>query len=122
MNSVHPRHNIPLYPSPERQHVAGIGAEFDVMDVDPALNLSGLMRAFEVTRDDIAVLDDFNRLQVASGPGDILGVDDPVTGDIVGRLFLHSLLRLGKHHAVASDASTQSDGKKMRSGFHGSFS
>jgi S-adenosylhomocysteine hydrolase len=74
MSSIDPRHDISLDPSPERQHIAGIGAEFDVMDVDPALNLSGLMRAFEVTRDDIAVLDDFNRLQVASGPGDIFVV------------------------------------------------
>src|ERR1700691_1811230 len=111
MNSVDSRHNISLDPSPERQHVAGIGAEFDVMDVHPALNLSGLMRTLEVARDDIAVLDDLNGFQVAPGPGDIVGVDCPVAGDVVRRLLCMDYLgRLEQHHAGTNDGSTQSDG------------
>jgi len=97
------------------------------MHVDPALNLSGLMRTFEVARDDIAVLDDLNVFQVASGPGDIVGVDYPVAGDVVRWLSLHRLLRmhdlggLEEHHSGTSDGSTQCDGNKMRSIFRGSF-
>jgi hypothetical protein len=116
MNSVDSRHNIPLDPSPKREHVARIGAEFDVVHVDPPLNLSGLMRTFEVARDDIAVLDDFNGFQVAPGPGDIVGVDYPIAGDVVRWVFLHrslcmhDLWSLEEHQSGTSDGSTQRDG------------
>src|SRR5271170_8017034 len=83
MNSVHSRHDVSVDPSSEREHVAGIGAEFDVMHVDPTLNLPRLVRAFEVARKDIAVLDDFNAFQIASSLGDIVGVYCPVAGDVV---------------------------------------
>src|ERR1700722_10084708 len=98
------------------------------MHVDPPLNLSGLMRTFEVARDDVAVLDDCNGFQVAPGPGDIVGVDYPVAGDVIRRLSLYRLLRMHyrggveKYHSGTSDGSTQSDGHKVRSIFHGSFS
>ena len=89
MNGVDPRDRISLDSSPERQHVAGIRAEHDVMQVDPALNLSGLTRTFEVARNEIAGLDDLNSFQVAPGPGDIVGIDGPVAGDVVRCLFVH---------------------------------
>src|SRR5271168_3421604 len=94
------------------------------MHVDPALNLSGLMRTFEVPGDDIAVLDDFNAFQVAPGPGDIVGNDCPVASDAVRRLSLcmDNLGRLEQRHSGTSDGGTQSDFHKMRLVFHGSFS
>ena len=78
LNSVEAGHDISLDLSSERQHFAGVCAEFDVMHVDPALKLPRLMRTFEATGEDTTVLADLNGLQGTTSLIDVVGVDRPV--------------------------------------------
>src|SRR5271170_889440 len=77
------RHCVSLNLSSERQHVARLGSEFDVMHVYKALNSTRLMRTLEMAGNLRAKLLD---LHVFCGPPrlvNVLGIDRPVSGCIV---------------------------------------
>jgi hypothetical protein len=85
LDAVLAGHVIAVDLAAEGDDGASVGGEFDVVDVDPALELAGLVRAFEVAGDDVAVLLELDGFEGAALLFDVLGVDGPVAGDIVGR-------------------------------------
>ena len=63
MDAVEAGHAVGGDFAAESEDVVGIGAEFDMVAVDPSLEFAVLVGAAEGSGDDVAVLGDFNRLE-----------------------------------------------------------
>ncbi len=87
-------HLIAFDPSPEGEYIAGLRVEFDVMHVYRAFNSSGLVRAFEMSGELIAVLFDLNIFGGSPAVG-VFGVNRPVACHVVWWLFPLWLLGQG---------------------------
>jgi len=70
----------------ERKNVVCVGTEYDVVVVDPALELAMLVRSPEGARYDVTVLAYLDGLERASRLVDVVGLDGPVAGDVGGWL------------------------------------
>jgi hypothetical protein len=80
VHSVEAGHRISLdHLAAEGEHVARMGAEFDVMDVYEAFDSAGLMRAFEMSGKLIAELLDLHVLCGTAGLVNVLRVYCPVS-------------------------------------------
>ena len=69
----------------EGEDCPSVGAELDMISVDPSLKLAVLVRPMEGTGKDIAVLRELNLLQRAARVICVLGVDRPVAGEVLHR-------------------------------------
>jgi hypothetical protein len=83
MHSVEAGHGISLDLAAEREHVASMGAEFDVMSIHKAFNCARLMRTLEVSGKLRAKLLDLHELCGTAGLVSILRVDRPISGSVV---------------------------------------
>ena len=79
MRSVKPGHGISLDLAAEREHVASMGAEFDVMNIHKAFNSARLMRALEMSGKLVSKLLDLNELCGTAGLVNVLRVYRPVS-------------------------------------------
>src|SRR5271156_240751 len=93
VNAVEAGHGVAFDVAAEGEHVAGLGAEFDVGAVDETFDAAGLMRAFEMTAELRAGLGDADGFGGAAGLVDVGGEDGPVAGG-VGRALLRRRLRI----------------------------
>lgn len=91
-DAVEAGHRTVLQISAEGEDGASVRTDLEVVAVDPALDLSGLIGAFESAGDDVAVLGDGEGLEGAAGFFDVVGVDGPGAGEVDWSLVQHGLL------------------------------
>jgi hypothetical protein len=94
VEAVESVHVISVNFAAEGEDVVSPGAEYDVMAVDGALNSSGLVGAFEMTREVMLVLIDLDVFLGRLAAVDIFGENRPAAADVVERsVFLGRRLR-----------------------------
>ena len=79
MHSVEAGHCVSVDLSAEGEHVARMGAEFDMMNIHKAFNSARLMRALEMSGKLVSKLLDLNELCGTAGLVNVLRVYRPVS-------------------------------------------
>lgn len=82
MKAVKAGHGVAFDVAAEGEHVASLGAEFDMVAVDEAFDAAGLIGTFEVAAELAAGLGDADGLGGTAGPVDIGSVDGPIAGGV----------------------------------------
>jgi len=82
VNTVHAGHGVAFDLAAEGEHVASLGAEFDVSAVDETFDAARLIGTFEMAAELRAGLGDAHGFGGTAGVVDVGGVDGPVAGGV----------------------------------------
>src|SRR5271165_1690794 len=85
MNPIQARHAVAIDLSSKRNDGPGYSTKYDVMFINPPLNWAGLIRAFKVSGDPVAILCDLNVLHDRFAVLEAGGVNRPVSLHVVRR-------------------------------------
>lgn len=96
VNAVFAGHFVAVNAAAKGEDIAGFGAEDDVVLIDGAFEAAGLVGAFEVAGELVAVLFELDVFGGRFVVVDVFGVDGPFAFDVVGRWFGGRLLSEGE--------------------------